>query len=60
MYIYFMKIAYTITNDTLTFSSLRFGIFKQVEDLEELEDALNFEIFFAIVFLVIVMLDSST
>ena len=35
-----------------------YGIFKQVEDLEELEDAslLNFEIFFAVVFLVIVML----
>ena len=42
-----------------TFSILyAYGIFKQVEDLEELEDAslLNFEIFFAIVFLVIVML----
>jgi cytochrome b561 len=42
-----------------TFSVLyAYGIFKQVEDLEELEDAslLNFEIFFAIVFLVIVML----
>ena len=36
----------------------RYGIFKQVEDLDELEDAalLNFEIFFAVVFLVIVML----
>ena len=35
-----------------------YGIFKQVEDLEDLEDAslLNFEIFFAIVFLVIVLL----
>ena len=35
-----------------------YGIFKQVEDLEELEDAslLNFEILFAVVFLVIVML----
>ena len=42
-----------------TFSVLyAYGIFRQVEDLEELEDAslLNFEIFFAIVFLVIVML----
>ncbi len=42
-----------------TFSILyAYGIFKQVEDLEELEDAslLNFEILFAIVFLVIVML----
>ena len=42
-----------------TFSILyAYGIFKQVEDLEELEDAslLNFEIFFAITFLVIVML----
>ena len=42
-----------------TFSILyAYGIFKQVEDLEELEDAslLNFEIFFAVVFLVIVML----
>ena len=42
-----------------TFSILyAYGIFKQVEDLEELEDAslLNFEIFFAIFFLVIVML----
>ena len=35
-----------------------YGIFKQVEDLEELEDVslLNFEIFFAIVFLIIVLL----
>ena len=42
-----------------TFSILyAYGIFKQVEDLEELEDPslLNFEIFFAIIFLVIVML----
>ena len=42
-----------------TFSLLyAYGIFKQVEDLEELEDAslLNFEIVFAITFLVIVML----
>ena len=42
-----------------TFSVLyAYGIFKQVEDLDELEDAalLNFEIFFAVVFLVIVML----
>ena len=42
-----------------TFSFLyAYGIFKQVEDLEELEDAslLNFEIFFAVIFLVIVML----
>ena len=42
-----------------TFSILyAYGIFKQVEDLEQLEDVslLNFEIFFAIVFLVIVML----
>tara|TARA_Y100000741_G_scaffold327618_1_gene280340 strand:- start:136 stop:702 length:567 start_codon:yes stop_codon:yes gene_type:complete len=35
-----------------------YGIFKQVEDIEELEDVslLNFEIFFAIVFLIIVLL----
>ena len=35
-----------------------YGIFKQVEDLEELQDVslLNFEIFFAIVFLIIVLL----
>ena len=35
-----------------------YGIFKQVEDLEELEDAslLNFEILFAVIFLIIVML----
>jgi len=35
-----------------------YGIFKQVENLEELEDValLNFEIFFAIVFLIIVLL----
>ena len=35
-----------------------YGIFKQVEDLEELDDVslLNFEIFFAIVFLIIVLL----
>jgi cytochrome b561 len=35
-----------------------YGIFKQVDELEELEDVslLNFEIFFAIVFLVIVLL----
>ncbi len=35
-----------------------FGIFKQVDDLNELEDAslLNFEILFAIVFLIIVLL----
>ena len=42
-----------------TFSILyAYGILKQVEDLDELEDPslLNFEIFFAIVFLVIVML----
>ena len=42
-----------------TFSILyAYGIFKQVEDLEELEDAslLYFEIVFAIAFLVIVML----
>ena len=42
-----------------TFSILyAYGIFKQVEDLEELEDAslLNFEILFALVFLLIVML----
>ena len=42
-----------------TFSILyAYGIFKQVEDLEELEDAslLNFEILFSVVFLVIVML----
>ncbi len=42
-----------------TFSVLyAYGIFKQVENLDELEDAalLNFEIFFAVVFLAIVML----
>ena len=42
-----------------TFTALyAYGIFKQVEDLEDLEDAslLNFEIFFAIVFLLIVLL----
>ena len=42
-----------------TFSILyAYGILKQVEDLDELEDPslLNFEIFFAVVFLVIVML----
>ena len=42
-----------------TFSILyAYGIFKQVEDLDELEDAtlLNFEIIFAVIFLVIVML----
>ena len=42
-----------------TFTALyAYGIFKQVEDIEDLEDAslLNFEIFFAIVFLVIVLL----
>ena len=42
-----------------TFSILyAYGIFKQVENLEELEDAslLNFEIVFAITFLIIVML----
>jgi cytochrome b561 len=42
-----------------TFSILyAYGIFKQVEDLDELEDAslLNFEIIFAFVFLAIVML----
>ena len=35
-----------------------YGIFKQVDDLNELEDAslLNFEILFAIVFLIIVLL----
>jgi len=35
-----------------------YGIFKQVENLEELEDValLNFEIFFAIVFLIIVLM----
>ena len=35
-----------------------YGIFKQVEDLEELDDVslLNFEIFFAVVFLIIVLL----
>ena len=35
-----------------------YGIFKQVEDLEDLNDVslLNFEIFFAIVFLIIVLL----
>ena len=34
-----------------------YGIFKQVDDLNELEDAslLNFEILFAIVFLIIVL-----
>ena len=42
-----------------TFSILyAYGIFKQVENLEELEDAslLNFEIVFAVTFLIIVML----
>ena len=42
-----------------TFTALyAYGIFKQVEDLEDLEDTslLNFEIFFAIVFLLIVLL----
>ena len=42
-----------------TFSILyAYGIFKQVENLDELEDAslLNFEIVFAVIFLVIVML----
>ena len=42
-----------------TFSILyAYGILKQVEDLDELEDPslLNFEIFFAVIFLVIVML----
>src|SRR6056300_1585729 len=42
-----------------TFSILyAYGIFKQVENLDELEDAslLNFEIIFAFVFLAIVML----
>ena len=35
-----------------------YGIFKQVEDLEDLNDVslLNFEIFFAIIFLIIVLL----
>ena len=35
-----------------------YGIFKQVEDLEELDDVplLNFEMFFAVVFLIIVLL----
>ena len=56
-----MKNSHTRLAKTIhwTFSILyAYGIFKQVEDLEELEDAslLNFEIFFAIVFLVIVML----
>ena len=34
-----------------------YGIFKQVDDLSELEDAslLNFEIFFAIIFLILVL-----
>jgi len=42
-----------------TFSILyAYGVFKQVENLEELEDAslLNFEIVFAVTFLIIVML----
>ena len=42
-----------------TFSILyAYGILKQVEDLEELEDPslLNFEIIFAVIFLIIVML----
>ena len=42
-----------------TFTALyAYGIFKQVEDLEDLNDVslLNFEIFFAIVFLIIVLL----
>ena len=56
-----MENSHTLLAKTIhwTFSILyAYGIFKQVEDLDELEDAslLNFEIFFAIVFLVIVML----
>ena len=42
-----------------TFTALyAYGIFKQVEDLEDLNDVslLNFEIFFAIIFLIIVLL----
>ena len=56
-----MRNSHTLLAKTIhwTFSILyAYGIFKQVEDLEELEDAslLNFEILFAVVFLVIVML----
>ena len=56
-----MRNSHTLLAKTIhwTFSILyAYGIFIQVEDLEELEDAslLNFEILFAVVFLVIVML----
>ena len=56
-----MENSHTLLAKTIhwTFSILyAYGIFKQVEDLEELEDAslLFFEILFAVVFLVIVML----
>ena len=59
--IYLMENSHTPLAKTIhwTFSILyAYGIFKQVEDLEELEDAslLNFEILFALVFLLIVML----
>ena len=53
--------SHTITSKFIhwTFTVLyAYGIFKQVGDLEELEDTslLNFEIVFAIVFLVIVLI----
>ena len=56
-----MENTHTLLAKTIhwTFSILyAYGIFKQVEDLEELEDAslLNFEILFALIFLIIVML----
>ena len=56
-----MENSHTLLAKTIhwTFSILyAYGIFKQVEDLEELEDAslLNFEILFAVIFLIIVML----
>ena len=56
-----MENTHTLLAKTIhwTFSILYgYGIFKQVEDLEELEDAslLNFEILFAVIFLIIVML----
>ena len=59
--IYLMENSHTPLAKTIhwTFSILyAYGIFKQVEDLEELEDAslLYFEILFAVVFLVLVML----
>ena len=59
--IYLMENSHTPLAKTIhwTFFILyAYGIFKQVEDLEELEDAslLYFEILFAVVFLVLVML----